>query len=125
MAKGEKKGGKAKKAKPAKEAKEAAGVKLPKGLRKAGKKALKLAGEPVVGETVAAALLAAAAALREAPAAKRGARTAGEAALEGGEEVAREVGKIGESLRAFAIDMARRTLDAWEDKGSGGGPKSG
>jgi hypothetical protein len=117
MAKGEKK------AKKAKLPKEVAGVKLPKGLRKAGKKALKLAEQPIVGETVAAALLAAAAALREAPGTKRAARAAGEAGLEGGEQVAREVGKLGDSLRAFAIDMARRTLDAFEEKGSGKGAR--
>ena len=60
--------------------------------------------------TVAAALLAAAAALRDPPATKRGARAAVDAAGEAGEEAIR----LGDSLRRLAIDMARRTLDAWE-----------
>jgi hypothetical protein len=44
--------------------KQIAGVKIPKGARKAGKKAIKLAAEhPVISDIVAAGLLAAAAAL--------------------------------------------------------------
>ena len=91
--------------------KKVAGVKLPKKLRKAGKKALKVAEQPVVGEAVAAALLAAAAALREGKGGRSGAEIAGEEAV-----------KFGEALRAYAIDVARRTLDAWEQ---GGGKKGG
>ena len=83
------------------------GVKVPKAVRQAGKTALKLAETPAVSETVAAALLAAAAALRDPPAAKRGARAAAGAA---GQEA---IG-LGDSLRRLALDMARRTLDAWE-----------
>lgn len=85
-----------------------AGVKVSKAVRKAGKSALKLAETPAVSETVAAALLAAAAALRDPPATKRAAAagTAGEA----GEDALR----LGDSLRRLALDMARRTLDAWE-----------
>jgi hypothetical protein len=79
-----------------------AGVKVSKAVRKAGKSALKLAETPAVSETVAAALLAAAAALRNPPAAKSGARAAADAA------------GLGDSLRRLALDMARRTLDAWE-----------
>lgn len=82
--------------------KQVAGVKLPKKLRKAGKKALKIAEQPVVGEAVAAALLAAAAALRE----DKGS---------GAKAVGKEAAKFGEALRAYAIDVARRTLDAWEE----------
>jgi len=84
-----------------------AGVKVSKAVRKAGKTAIKLAESPAVSETVAAALLAAAAALRDPPATKRGARAA---AGEAGEEA---IG-LGDSLRRLALDMARRTLDAWE-----------
>lgn len=87
-----------------------AGVKVSKAVRKAGKSALKLAEKPAVSETVAAALLAAAAALRDPPAAKRGARAATDAAGEAGQEAIR----LGDSLRRLALDMARRTLDAWE-----------
>jgi hypothetical protein len=87
-----------------------AGVKVSKAVRKAGKSALKLAESPAVSETVAAALLAAAAALRDPPAAGRGARAAAGAAGETGQEAIR----LGDSLRRLALDMARRTLDAWE-----------
>ncbi|HYE29024.1 MAG TPA: hypothetical protein VEA61_12445 [Allosphingosinicella sp.] len=87
-----------------------AGVKVSKAVRKAGKRALKLAEQPAVSETVAAALLAAAAALRDPPAAKRAAGAAAETAGEAGQQAIR----LGDSLRRLAIDMARRTLDAWE-----------
>jgi hypothetical protein len=83
-----------------------AGVKISKAVRKAGKSALKLTETPAVSETVAAALLAAAAALRDPPAARRGARASADAA--------REAIGLGDSLRRLALDMARRTLDAWE-----------
>lgn len=101
------------------------GVKIPKAVRQAGNAALKLAEQPAVSETVAAALLAAAAALRDPPATKRAAGAAGEAG--------KDAIKLGDSLRKMAIDMARRTLDAWETadsrpRGNGGegpGPGSG
>ena len=92
-----------------------AGVKVSKAVRKAGKTALKLAEQPAVSETVASALLAAAAALRDPPAAKRGAGKAGES----GQDAIR----LGDSLRRLALDMARRTLDAWEAADSK--PRSG
>jgi urease accessory protein UreF len=87
-----------------------AGVKVSKAVRKAGKSALKLAETPAVSETVAAALLAAAAALRDPPATKRAAAAAADTAGEAGQEALR----LGDSLRRLALDMARRTLDAWE-----------
>jgi hypothetical protein len=87
-----------------------AGVKVSKAVRKAGKTAIKLAESPAVSETVAAALLAAAAALRDPPATRRGAQAAADAAGQAGEEAIR----LGDSLRKLALDMARRTLDAWE-----------
>jgi hypothetical protein len=114
MAKGEKK------AKKAKLPKEVAGVKVPKGLRKAGKAALKIAEKPIVGEAVAAALLGAAAALREPPAAKGGAKAAGAT-----EEAVKAAHGLGDSLRVFALNMARATLDALEDKGAGSGASKG
>jgi hypothetical protein len=91
-----------------------AGVKVSKAVRKAGKQALKLAESPAVSETVAAALLAAAAALRDPPATKRGASAAAGAAGGAGQEAS----KLGESLRKLALDMARRTLDAWQEADS-------
>ena len=106
MAKGDKKAKKDKIKVP----KRIAGVKVSKAVRQAGKKALKLAEQPAVSETVAAALLAAAAALRDPPATKRAAGAAAGAAGEAGQEAIR----LGDSLRKLAIDMARRTLDALE-----------
>ena len=87
-----------------------AGIRVPRAVRQAGKSALKLAEQPVVSEAVAAALLAAAAALRDPPAAKRAAGAAADAAGEAGQEAL----KLGDSLRKMAIDVARRTLDAWD-----------
>ncbi len=107
MAKGDGKKGKKDKVKIPKRI---AGVKVSKVVRKAGKSALKLAETPAVSETVAAALLAAAAALRDPPATKRAAAAAADSAGEAGEEALR----LGDSLRRLALDMARRTLDAWE-----------
>ena len=108
MAKGDKK---AKKSKDkVKLPKRIGGLKVPKAVRQAGKSALKLAEQPAVSEAVAAALLAAAAALRDPPATRRAAGAAAGAAGEAGQEAI----KLGDSLRRMAIDMARRTLDAWE-----------
>ncbi|HEX4736344.1 MAG TPA: hypothetical protein VH331_02160 [Allosphingosinicella sp.] len=102
------------------------GVKIPKPLRKAGKEALKLAKEPAVAEIVAAALLSAAAALRGDKAAAKAGKQGAEAAADAG----RQATKIGDSLRTLAVDLARRTLDNWENPapakgGSGKGKKSG
>lgn len=117
MAKGDGKKGKKDKVKIPKRI---AGVKVAKVVRKAGKTALKLAEQPAVSETVAAALLAAAAALKDPPATKRAAAAAAASGGEAGQEAIR----LGDSLRRMAIDMARRTLDAWEaadSKGRGEG----
>jgi hypothetical protein len=124
MAKGDKK---AKKSKDkVKVPKRLAGVKVAKVVRQAGKKALKLAEQPAVSETVAAALLAAAAALRDPPATKRG---AGAAADSAGKAAQDAIG-LGDSLRRLAIETARRTLEAWEaadskPRGNGGGASEG
>ncbi|MEA3063738.1 MAG: hypothetical protein QOJ27_166 [Sphingomonadales bacterium] len=107
MAKGDGKKGKKDKVKIPKRI---AGVKVSKAVRQAGKTALKLAEQPAVSETVAAALLAAAAALRDPPATKRATAAAADAAGDAGQEAIR----LGDSLRKLALDMARRTLDAWE-----------
>jgi hypothetical protein len=112
MAKGDKK---AKKSKDkVKIPKRVAGVKVSKAVRQAGKTALKLAEQPIVSETVAAALLAAAAALRDPPATKRAAGAAADAAGEAGQEAIR----LSDSLRKLAIQTARRTLEAWEEADS-------
>lgn len=107
MAKGDGKKGKKERIKVPKRI---AGVKVSKAVRKAGKTALKLAEQPAVSETVAAALLSAAAALRDPPATRRTAKAAAETAG----DAAQQAISLGDSLRKLAIDMARRTLDAWE-----------
>jgi urease accessory protein UreF len=123
MAKGDKKAKKGKDKDKLKVPKRIAGVKVSKAVRQAGKSALKLAEQPVVSEAVAAAMLAAAAALRDPPATKRAAGAAAGAAGEAGQEALR----LGDSLRKLAIDMARRTLDAWEsaDPKTGSAPHEG
>ena len=91
--------------------KKIAGVKVAKPVRKAGKQALKfVASQPAVSEAVAAAMLAAAAALRDPPAAKRAAAGAAGAAGQASQDAIR----LADTVRAFAIDTARRMLDAWE-----------
>lgn len=98
---------------------EVAAVKVSKGLRKAGKAAMKLAEQPVVSEAVASALLMAAAALRERPkktAAAEGAGVAQGGANGGGHAVAAPGAggsMVGDALKAIAIDVAKRTVDAW------------
>jgi hypothetical protein len=93
--------------------KQIAGIKVPKKLRKAGNKAVKLAKDPVVGEVVAAALLSAAAALREGAADSGKATPA--AAGDGAEGVKRQANALGDSLKGLAIDLARRTLEGLGD----------
>lgn len=90
-------------------------VKVSKKLRKAGEKAWKLADQPIVSEVVAAAMLSAAAALQG----KAGKNAAGKAAGSGGAAKA-EAGKLADSLRALAIDLARRTIDSWDQKSAAG-----
>lgn len=107
--------------------KEASGGKLPKGLRKAGKAAMKLAEQPVVSEAVAAALLAAAAALRDTGATRRAAKATGDAAADAAGATGKQASLLGDALKSVAIDVARRTVAAWEEsakapkKGGGGG----
>jgi hypothetical protein len=122
--KGKKDGGK----KAAKKAE--GGIKIPKPLRKAGKEALKLASEPVVSEIVAAALLSAAAALRGDKVAAKAGRSGAAAAGAPGEAAGtagRQASKLGDSMRALALDLARKTLDNWERSPAreGGGGKGG
>jgi hypothetical protein len=124
MAKGDKKDKKSKD--KVRIPKRIAGVKVSKAVRQAGKRALKMAEQPAVSETVAAALLAAAAALRDPPATRRAAGAAADSAG----KAAKEAIGLGDSLRKMAIDMARRTLDAWESgdakpRGNGGGGSEG
>ena len=93
--------------------KQIAGIKLPKKLRKAGNKAVKLAQDPVVGEMVAAALLSAAAALREGAAPTgSGASARADDGADGGN---RQASARGDSLKGLAIDLARRTLEGLGD----------
>jgi hypothetical protein len=113
--------GKGKKDKKAKKASSAGGdagaLKLPKPLRKAGKAALKAASNPAVSETVAAALLGAAAALREGKGVREGAKAAGVAATDAVDQATRDMSGIASTLRALALDVARKTIDAWAADG--------
>jgi hypothetical protein len=94
-----------------------AGVKVPKKLRKLGDQAVKAARNPVVSEVVAGALLAAAAALREGkdPKTRVGAAT-GDAARNAADGVRKEAGRLSDSLKLMALDLARHTLDAIEEQ---------
>lgn len=92
--------------------KEVGGVKVPKQLRKLGNKAVKAARNPVVSEVVAGAMLAAAAALREG----KDPKAAVKAGREGADEVRKQAGRLSDTLRALAIDIARRTLEGLEEK---------
>ena len=102
-----------------------AGIKLPKKLRKAGNKAVKLAQDPIVGEVVAAALLSAAAALRDGGATQ----ATNKASSGGGDDAKRQPNPLGDSLKLLAVDFARRALEGFEDgrrtKNDGGPGASG
>lgn len=114
MAKG-KDGGKGKDKKVKIPKKEHVGrVKVSKKLRKAGEKVWKLADQPIVSEVVAAAMLSAAAALEGKGGKNRDGKAAGLAGTAGA-----EAGKLADSLRALALDLARRTIDSWEKPSSG------
>jgi len=97
-------------------------------LRGVGRKAAKLTGQPIVNEIVAAAMLGAAAALREGGT-RRAAAAGGKKGSGAAGDIARETNKLGDTLRALAIDVARKTIDAWEEKGAaapkGGGSRRG
>ena len=98
--------------KGAKLPKRVAGVKIPKQLRKAGKAAMDLAQQPVVGEFVAAALTAAAASLmKDTKAGKAVRRETSDAAEEGAEQVS----AIGGAVKKALLDAARELLDSMED----------
>ena len=113
MAKDKSSGGGAKKIKVPKEI---SGVKVPKKLRKLGNKAVKAAKNPVVSEVVAGAMLAAAAALREGKDPKAAASQVKRAGRAGADDVKKQAGRLSDSLRALAIDLARRTLDGLEER---------
>ncbi len=100
------------KLKGAKIPKEVAGVKIPKGLRKAGKAASEFAQQPAVGEFVAAALTAAAASLvAQSKAGKAVRRETADAASEG----VKEASAIGAAVKRALLDAARELLDSMED----------
>jgi hypothetical protein len=116
----DKKNKKAKADKAIKVPKEVGGVKLPKELRKIGKQAVKAAKNPVVSEMAAGALLAAAAALRSGkdPKAAPGAVAGGAQAAAGG--AGQQAVRLSDSLKALAIDLARKTLDGIEEQRKAG-----
>ena len=92
--------------------KEFGGIKVPKELRKAGKKAIELVKDPVVSEVVAAALLSAAAALRAPAGDKNGpSQATGRSARPGPNP-----NPIGDTLKGLAVDLARRTIEGVGDR---------
>lgn len=91
--------------------KKVAGVKIPKGLRKAGEAAKDLAQQPVISELVAAALTAAAASLSETKTAKAARRETADAAS----DTMKEVSAIGSAVKRVLLDAARELLDSIDD----------
>ncbi|HEV2747012.1 MAG TPA: hypothetical protein VGW34_06905 [Allosphingosinicella sp.] len=114
----------AKKANKGKLPKEIAGVKVPKELRRAGAGAARIIDHPVVGDLVAAALLAAAAALRESKDVRAAARSIGDEAGEAAAGTARVMNKARAALKAAANAIGQGILDELAG-GSGGGKKGG
>jgi hypothetical protein len=99
--------------------KEIAGIKLPKELRKAGRKAVKLVKDPVVSEVVAAVLLSAAAALRAGTKEKSGSTPAADAAKtaqDAAKTAKREASAVGDAVKLLAVDFARRTIEGVGDR---------
>ena len=89
-----------------------AGVKVPKKLRKAGDKAVKLAAEhPVIGDIVAAGLLAAAAALTGDKKLRDAARAIGEEADETAAATKRKAGRARSAAKAAAGAMGKALID--------------
>ena len=98
--------------KGAKMPKKVGGVKIPKGLRKAGAAAAELAQQPVVGEFVAAALTAAAASLMaDTKAAKKVRDEGGEAAS----DTMKQASAVGAAVKKVLLEAARELLDSFED----------
>jgi hypothetical protein len=114
--------------------KEVAGVKVPKELRRLGKKAVKAAKSPAVNEIVAGALLSAAASLRQPVRPGKAPHLADRAGDGPGDDMSgaggsggprssssggggrgRKSAALGDALRAIAFDFARRALDGIEE----------
>jgi hypothetical protein len=70
-----------------------------------------------VSETAAAALLAAAAAIREGKDPKGTFQAAVGAVADSGREAKREAGRLSDVLKGVALDIARRSYEAWEESG--------
>ncbi len=93
--------------------KKVAGVKVPKKLRRTANQALELAGSPAALEMAAAALGAAAAAL----AGTKAARNAGRDAADASGAVGQGAVKLGDVVKAAAVEGVRRLLDGVEKPG--------
>jgi hypothetical protein len=106
---------------------EVGGVKVPKKLRKKAKQAVKLAKIPMARELAVAGLTAAAAALADSKEARRRAARVREEVDEAAGELRREAAKLGDVIRAAAIEGARRLLQEMEAvrSASGAGEESG
>jgi hypothetical protein len=91
--------------------KKVAGVKIPKGLRKAGEAAVDLAQQPVVGEFVAAALTAAAASLMADSKAGKAVR---HEAADAASDTLKQASAIGSAVKKVLLEAARELLDNFE-----------
>lgn len=118
---GKKKGGKKDNPIP----KEIAGVKIPKELRKAGRKAVELVRDPVVSEAVAAALLSAAAALRAGTNVKAGSASGPSPAAGAAKSAKAEASAVGDAVKLIAVDLARRTIEGVGERQRARRTKSG
>ena len=101
-----------------------AGVKIPKKVRKRAKRAIKRTGSPIVKELAAAALGAAAQAAADGSLGRGRQRDSNGAGADAGEHrghrgpsvrVRLEHNRLGESIRAAALDGIRRFLEGMEE----------
>lgn len=90
--------------------KKIAGVKVPKELRKTGKRLSRLAEEPLAREIALAALAAGLAARKDVR----------KAAVEKGEEVSQSAGWLSAALAAAAAEAGRRVIKALDEDGKAG-----
>jgi hypothetical protein len=94
--------------------KEVGGVKVPKKLRKKAKQAVKLAESPMARKLAVAGLTAAAAALADSKEARRRAARVRDEVDEAAGELRHEASRLGDVIRAAAIEGARRLLQEME-----------
>ena len=102
-----------------------AGVKIPKPLRRGVKSLARFANQPIVGEAVTAALLAAAGALAKQSDGRGAAKAAGLGAGAAGIKSASGGKKIGLAAAIATAEIARRVMAAQDGGARSSGKKSG